>query len=126
MGRAVYTDKAPNPVGPYSQAVKAGGFVYCSGQLGLDPRTGQLAGPSSGEQAKQALENLKTVLEEAGSSLRAVVKTIIFVADLNDFKDINEVYAAYFEFDPPARSTVGVAKLPLGGKVEIEAVATLE
>ncbi|WP_019176794.1 RidA family protein [Methanomassiliicoccus luminyensis] len=125
MGRAVYTKEAPNPVGPYSQAVKAGGLVFCSGQLGLDPRTGKFAGESAGEQTKQALENIKAVLEEAGSSMMSVVKTIIFVTDMNDFKDVNEVYAAYFEFDPPARSTVGVAKLPLGGKVEIEAIATL-
>lgn len=126
MGRTVYTSKAPEPVGPYSQAVRSKGFVYASGQLGLDPRTGKLAGPSSGEQAKQALENLKAVLEEAGSSLRQVVKTTIFVVDLNDFREINEVYAAYFESDPPARSTVGVGKLPAGGRVEIEAVAALE
>lgn len=121
----MYTKEAPNPVGPYSQAVKAGGLVFCSGQLGLDPRTGKFAGESAGEQTKQALENIKAVLEEAGSSMMSVVKTIIFVTDMNDFKDVNEVYAAYFEFDPPARSTVGVAKLPLGGKVEIEAIATL-
>lgn len=125
MGRTVFTELAPRPVGPYSQAIVAGGFVHCSGQLGIDPSTGQLVGATSKEQSRQCLENLKVVLEAAGSSLAAVVKTTIFVTDLDDFKEVNEIYASFFGTEPPARSTVGVARLPLGAKVEIEAVAFL-
>ena len=117
---------APAPVGPYNQAVVIGNLVYTAGQIPLDPVSGQTVGTNAGEQARQVLKNLKAVLEAAGSSLAKVVKTTVFLKDLNDFNAMNEVYAKYFDAaTAPARSTIQVARLPKDSLVEIEAVATL-
>ncbi len=123
--RIVSTEKAPAAVGPYSQAVRVGEFVYTAGQLGLDPESGRLVGGGIEGQTRQALRNLQAVLEAAGSDLERVVKTTVFLQDINDFKAMNGVYAEFFGQNPPARSAVQVAALPLGGLVEIEAVAVL-
>jgi 2-iminobutanoate/2-iminopropanoate deaminase len=115
---------APAPVGPYNQAVIVGNLVYTAGQIPLDPVSGQMVGTNAGEQAQQVLKNLKAVLEAAGSSLPKVVKTTVFLKDLNDFNAMNEVYAKYFDAaTAPARSTIQVARLPKDSLVEIEAVA---
>lgn len=119
----VSTGKAPAAIGPYSQAISAGGFIFVSGQLGIDPETGSFAGPDAAAQAAQALRNLGAVLEAAGSSLERVVKTTIFLAEMEDFQRVNEVYASFFTGVKPARSTVQVARLPKDGRVEIEAIA---
>ncbi len=118
----VRSSGAPAPVGPYSQAVAAAGLVFVSGQLGVDPGSGTMAG-SVEEQADLALRNLKAVLEAGGSSLDRVVKTTVFLADMKDFTRVNGVYARYFSEPYPARAAFQVAGLPLGGLVEIEALA---
>lgn len=117
----INTNKAPQAIGPYAQAIKAGDFLFCSGQLGINPATGALEGDVI-TQAKQALENLKAIAESAGTSLEHAVKTTIFLADMNDFPKVNEVYASYFPHHKPARSTIAVTGLPKQGLVEIEAV----
>lgn len=122
----ISTDQAPAAVGPYSQAVRVGNFVYTAGQIPLDPATGQLVGKEIEAQTRQVMENLTRILEAAGSSLEKVVKTTIFVTDMNEFATINQTYGSFFSDDPPARSTVEVAALPLGAQIEIEAVAILE
>jgi len=119
----ITTDRAPAAVGPYSQAVIGGDFVFASGQLGLDPATGQLAGDDAESQIRQAIQNLEAVLIASGSDLSLVVKTTLFLANMDDFPGVNRVYAEYFSDDPPARATVEVARLPLGAVVEIEAIA---
>ena len=121
----VATDKAPGAVGPYSQAVQVGDFVYTAGQLGLIPGTTDFAGPDIESQTRQALQNLKAVLEAGGSCLEHVVKTTVFLQDMGEFARMNGIYAGFFTENPPARSAVQAAALPLGGRVEIEAVATL-
>ncbi|HEC23498.1 MAG TPA: RidA family protein [Chloroflexi bacterium] len=121
--RRVESEGAPAAVGPYSQAVRAGDLIFCAGQLGLDPATGQFASEDVQGQTRRALQNLSAVLEAAGSDLAHVVKTTVFLADMGDFKAMNEVYATFFGDVPPARSTVAVKELPLGGLVEIEAIA---
>ena len=121
---AVLSDKAPAPIGPYSQAAVAGGFLYTAGQLGLDA-TGAMVGTDAATQARQSLENLKAILEAGGSSLDRVIKTTVFLQDLNDFAAVNAVYGEYLGATKPARSTVQVARLPLDGLVEIEAIATV-
>ena len=121
----VRTDKAPSPVGPYSQAIICDRMVYCSGQVGLDPSTGKLVTTGTVDEAKQSLDNIDAVLEAAGSSMKKVVKVTIFMTDLDFFKDVNMVYAERFTEPFPARTTVGVARLPLGATIEIEVVATL-
>lgn len=118
----IHTDNAPKAVGPYVQAVKVGGMIYCSGQLGLNPADGTLA-EGVEAQAHQSLKNLGAVLKEAGSDYSKVVKTSIFLANIADFAVVNEVYQSYFEGDFPARSCVEVANLPKGGLVEIECIA---
>ena len=118
----IHTDKAPGAIGPYSQATRVGGTVFTSGQLGLDPATGKLA-QGVRAQAEQAMRNLGEILAAAGLGYGDIVKTVIFVQDLADFKTVNEVYASFFEGDYPARSCVQVAALPMGGRVEIECVA---
>ncbi|HYN89590.1 MAG TPA: RidA family protein [Ardenticatenaceae bacterium] len=121
----ISTENAPKAVGPYSQAVRVGHLVFTAGQLGINPATGKLDGDVS-TQTRQVLENLKAILQAAGTELRNVVKTTVFLANLDDFATMNQVYAEYFgENGPPARSTVQVARLPLGGLVEIEAVALI-
>ncbi len=119
----IIADNAPKAVGPYSLGIRVKDVIYTAGQVGLDAGTGKLVGDSIEEQTHQVLINLKSVLEAAGSGLDRVVKTIVFMADLADFQRMNAVYAEYFTEDPPARSTVQVAALPLGAQVEIECVA---
>lgn len=121
--KIIVTEKAPAPVGPYSQAVSIGGLVFLSGQIPLDPTTNQLIEGDVKAQAVRVLENLKAVLETAGASFESVVKTTIFLKNMNDFAAVNEVYAKYFSSQPPARSTVEVARLPKDVLVEIEAIA---
>jgi 2-iminobutanoate/2-iminopropanoate deaminase len=120
----VATDSAPAALGPYSQAIILDGMVFCSGQIGLDPASGQLAEGDVQAQTHRALQNLSAVLEAASSSLANVVKTTVFLTDMGNFTAMNEVYATYFSDEPPARSTVAVAELPKGAQVEIEAIAT--
>ncbi len=122
----VATQSAPAAVGPYSQAIRAGSFVYTAGQIPMAPETGRLVDGGVEAQTRQVLQNLAHVLEAAGSSLAQVVKTTIFTTDLADFATINQVYGSFFTVEPPARSTVQVAALPLGARVEIEAVAIVE
>jgi 2-iminobutanoate/2-iminopropanoate deaminase len=119
----VVTDQAPAAVGPYSQAVRIGDFIFTAGQLGLVPGTKELAGPDIETQTRQALENLQAVLEAAGSCLKHAVKNTVFLADMGEFARMNGVYAEFFAENPPARSAVQAAALPLGGRVEIESVA---
>ncbi len=121
----VETDKAPQAIGPYSQAIKANGFLFVSGQIPLDPETGQLIAVDAVAQTKQVMENLKAILEAEGLTMADVVKTTIYLSDLADFGRVNETYGSYFDADPPARATVAVAGLPKGAKVEIEAVAVV-
>ena len=124
MARAkVSTDSAPAAIGPYSQAIILDGVIYCSGQVGLDPASGQLVEGDVQAQAQRALQNLSAVLEAAGSSLANVVKTTVFLTNMGNFAAMNEVYATFFGDEPPARSTVAVAELPKGAQVEIEAIA---
>ncbi len=125
MKEVVHTPQAPQAIGPYSQAIVCNGWIFVSGQLGLDPTTGELVGPDVAAQTHQVLRNLKAILEAAGSGLERVVKTTIYLADMQDFKTVNAVYAEYFKEAPPARATVQVAALPRGGLVEIEAIAAL-
>ncbi|MEN8190496.1 MAG: RidA family protein [Thermodesulfobacteriota bacterium] len=121
----IQTDKAPAAVGPYSQAVRANGFLYTAGQIPLDPADGKLIEGSVSEQAERVLENLKAVLVAGGANLASVIKTTVFLQNMNDFAEMNGVYSNYFTDNPPARSTIEVAGLPLGAKVEIEAIALL-
>ncbi|MEN9979608.1 MAG: RidA family protein [candidate division WOR-3 bacterium] len=123
MKQSISSEKAPKPVGPYSPAVIAGEFVWTSGQLGIDPRTGELVPGGIEAETEQVLKNLAAVLEAAGSGLDRVVKTMIFITDMNQFARVNAVYARYFQEPYPARSTVQVSALPKGAMVEIEAVA---
>jgi 2-iminobutanoate/2-iminopropanoate deaminase len=121
----VNADGAPAAAGPYSHAVKSNGLVFCSGQVPIDPATGELIAGSIGDQTRRCLDNLAIVAAAAGASLEDAVRLGIFVIDMGVFKEVNEAYAAYFPSEPPARSTVGVAALPLGAQVEIEAVIAL-
>jgi 2-iminobutanoate/2-iminopropanoate deaminase len=121
----VATDRGPKAIGPYSQAVKANGFVFLSGQIALDPLTQQIIDGDVSKQTQRVLENLKGIVEAAGSSIQRVVKTTVFLADMNDFAAMNEVYARYFVAHPPARSTVEVARLPRDVRVEIDVIALL-
>lgn len=121
----VKTDTAPGAIGPYSQAIKAGGFVFVSGQIAIDPQTEVFLDGGVAEQTEQVLKNLSAVLEAAGSSLSQVVKTTVFLADMKEFAAMNEVYGRFFTGEPPARATVAAAGLPRDARVEIEAVALL-
>ena len=123
MKTSISTDRAPAAIGPYSQAVKAGGFVFCSGQIPLDPATGEVAAGGIEAQTRRVLENLSAVLAAAGTGLDRVVKTTVFLADMGEFAAMNAVYAGFFPADPPARAAVEVSALPRGVRVEIEAVA---
>ena len=118
------TDKAPAAIGPYSQGHKVGEFVFTSGQIPLNPKTGVLATEIK-EATKQSLDNVKAILEAGGTSMDNVIKTVVFVKNMDDFAAVNEVYATYFNENPPARSCVAVAKLPMDAVIEIEAIATL-
>jgi 2-iminobutanoate/2-iminopropanoate deaminase len=121
----INTDKAPAAIGPYSQAIKVGNMLFTSGQIPINPTTGELVEGNVKEAAKQCLENLKAILAEAGTSLENVVKTTVFLKDMNDFIAVNEVYGTYFNTKMPARSAVQVGKLPKDSMVEIEAIALI-
>ena len=123
MRDVIATDHGPKAIGPYSQAIRANGFVFVSGQIPLDPRTQQMVEGDIATQTERVLENLKGILEAAGSSLHHVVKTTVFLKSLGDFAAMNEVYARYFSAQPPARATVEVSALPKGARVEIEVIA---
>ena len=120
--KIINTENAPKAVGPYSQAMEHNGMIFCSGQVGIDPKKGQLV-KGIEKQTKQAVRNLENVLISAGLSLNNIIKTTIFLADINDYKKINEIYGSFFNKNKPARSTVQVAALPLNARVEIEAIA---
>ena len=123
--KVISTKKAPAAIGPYSQAIQVGNLVYTSGQIPIDPATGAFAEGGIKEQTRQSLTNVKAILEEAGLSLNHVVKTTVFMADMNDFADMNSVYAEFFTEPYPARSAVAVKTLPKGAMVEIEVVAAI-
>jgi len=125
MRQAVSSDQAPPAIGPYSQAIRSGAFLFLSGQIPLDPATGQLVGGDVAAQTRQVLDNLRAVLAAAGGSLDHVVRTTVYLADLGDFAAMNEVYGAYFTSPAPARATVQVARLPRDARVEIDAIAHL-
>lgn len=121
--RIIHTDNAPKAIGPYSQAIRTGDFVFCAGQIPLDPTTMKLVEGDITVQTRRVLTNLSNVLEAAGSSISRVLKTTVFLADLNDFQAMNAVYAEFFGDQPPARSTIQAGKLPASALVEIEAIA---
>lgn len=123
MKEIISTENAPGAIGPYSQAVKTGGMVFCSGQIPIDVATGEFVSNDVAHQTEQVLKNLSAVLEAAGTSLNNVVKTTVFLADMNDFTAMNEVYAKYFSENKPARATVQAAGLPRGARVEIDCIA---
>jgi 2-iminobutanoate/2-iminopropanoate deaminase len=125
MRDVVLTDRGPKPIGPYSQAIKANGFLFVSGQVALDPKTGEVVGTDVRQQTERVLENLKGIVEAAGSKLNHVVRTTVFLKNMNDFPAMNEVYARYFTLAPPARSTVEVARLPKDALVEIDLIAVI-
>ncbi len=116
---------APPAIGPYSHAVRAGGLLFCSGQIPLDPATGELVGASAAEQARRCLENLQLVCAGAGTGLERAVRVTVYMTDLGAFAEVNEVYGSFFTHEPPARVTVGVAQLPKGAYVEIDAIVSL-
>jgi 2-iminobutanoate/2-iminopropanoate deaminase len=116
---------APKPAGPYSHAVRSGGLLFCSGQVPTDPATGSLVEGSIGDQARQCLDNLATVCAQAGVTLSDAVRMSVYVTDISTFAQVNEAYGTYFESDPPARTTIGVAALPGGAQIEMDAVVAL-
>jgi 2-iminobutanoate/2-iminopropanoate deaminase len=123
MAKVVATEQAPAAIGPYSQAVQAGPFLFTAGQIAIDPSTGKMTQGDTAAQARHVMENLRAVLAAADLSFANVVKTTIFLADMNQFSTVNQVYGEYFASDPPARSTVQVARLPLDAALEIEMIA---
>jgi 2-iminobutanoate/2-iminopropanoate deaminase len=125
MKDVVLTEKGPKPIGPYSQAIKSGGFLFASGQVALDPGSNEFLAGDIRQQTERVLENVKAILEAGGANLHHVVKTTVFLKDMNDFAAMNEVYGKYFTSAPPARSTVQVARLPKDALVEIEVIASL-
>ncbi len=122
----VTAPKAPEAIGPYVHAMKAGGLLFCSGQVPLDPTTGEITGVTAGEQTGRCLENLAAVCDAAGASLGSAVKMTIYLTDMATFAEVNEVYGSFFETDPPARVAIGVAALPRGARVEIDAIVALD
>ena len=126
MKKVIHSDQAPRAIGPYSQAVRAGNFLFTSGQIPMDPVSGKLVQGGIKEQARQVMKNLKAVLEAAGTDFSKVVKSTVFLDDLENFAQFNEIYGEYFSEDRPARSTFQVAGLPLGAKIEIEMIALIE
>lgn len=123
--KIIHTNNAPNPIGPYSQANQVGNLLFTAGQLGLDPKTNDLVRGGIEAETHQALTNIKHILEEAGSSMERVVKTTVYLRDMNDFPVMNKIYAEYFTKDFPARTTVQVAVLPKNAAIEIEAIAVI-
>jgi 2-iminobutanoate/2-iminopropanoate deaminase len=121
--KVIQTDKAPKAIGPYSQAIRAGNLLFLSGQIPIDPKTGELIGEDIRQQTQRALENIKGLLESQGLGMGDVIKVTIFLRDMGNFNQVNEVYATYFSSSPPARSTVEVARLPRNAEIEIEAIA---
>jgi 2-iminobutanoate/2-iminopropanoate deaminase len=121
--QVISTPSAPKAIGPYSQAIRAAGLLYLSGQVPLDPATGQMVEGDIAKQTERVLDNLKAVLEAAGSSLERAVKTTVYLKDMNDFPAMNEVYKRYFQDDPPARSTIEAARLPRDARIEMDLVA---
>jgi len=126
MRKVISTERAPGAVGPYSQAIVAGGFVWCSGQIPLDPSTGQLVQGEIEEETRQVLNNLRAVLDAAGSNMDRVVRATVYLADLNDFERVNAVYAESFGEQPPARVCIEACGLPKGARVEIDAIAEVD
>lgn len=125
MKEIISTENAPGAIGPYSQAIKANGMLFCSGQIPIDPATGEFVEGGVAEQTEQVFKNMIAVLEAAGSNLEGVVKTTVFLADMNDFGAMNEIYARYFDANKPARATVQAARLPRDARVEIECIAVV-
>ena len=123
MKKVIHTDEAPNAVGPYSQAIHAGDLIFTSGQVALDPKTGKMVAGGIKEQARQVLENLKAILEAAGTDLSKVLKATVYLDDISTFAQVNEIYAEYFPEEQPARSAFQVGALPLGALIEIEMIA---
>lgn len=125
MKEIISTDKAPKAIGPYSQAVKVGNFLFISGQIPIDPLTGKIIEGDIREQTKRVLENIKGILESVGGSLENIVKTTVFLKNMDEFSSMNEVYSSYFSKNPPVRSTIEVSRLPRDVSIEIEAIAVL-
>jgi 2-iminobutanoate/2-iminopropanoate deaminase len=125
MNDVILTARGPKPIGPYSQAIKSNGLLFVSGQIALDPKSGEFVGVDVRQQTERVFENLKVILEAAGTSFHHVVKTTVFLKDMNDFAAMNEVYARYFNAAPPARSTIQAARLPKDALVEIEVIASI-
>jgi 2-iminobutanoate/2-iminopropanoate deaminase len=127
MKEIIRTDKAPAALGPYSQAIRIEptALIYCSGQIALNPKTGEIVGKTSAEQCKQVMDNIAALLKEAGVDLSHVIKTTIFLTDMRDFGPVNEMYSTYFDVNPPARSTIEVSRLPKDVKIEIEVIAAV-
>lgn len=123
--KVISTEAAPAAIGPYSQAVASGGLVFCSGQVGFEPSTGELVSGSVADETTRCMKNLAAVLEAADSSLDRILKATIYLTDIDDFAEVNEAYGRFFESDPPARATVGIAALPKGARVEVECVAAV-
>ena len=126
MKKIILTNEAPAAIGPYSQAVRSGTFLFCSGQIPLDPKSGQIVSGDIDAQTRRVLNNIAAVLRAEGASFEDVVKATIFLTDLDDFQTVNEIYGSYFKNAPPARSTVQVAALPKGAKIEIEIIAVVK
>jgi 2-iminobutanoate/2-iminopropanoate deaminase len=124
--KVIYTQNAPEAVGPYSQAIRDGDLLFCSGQVALDPSSGELLGSSVADQTQRAMDNLGEILKAAGADFSNIVKVTAYLMDMNDFVEFNETYAGYFSSNPPARATVQVAGLPKGARVEVECIARLE
>jgi 2-iminobutanoate/2-iminopropanoate deaminase len=126
MKKIISTSEAPAAIGPYSQAVRSGNFLFCSGQIPLDPKSGQIVAGDIAAQTRRVLDNVGAVLKAEGLTFENIVKTTIFLTDLGDFQTVNEIYGSYFKQQPPARSTVQVSALPKGAKVEIEVIAVAD
>lgn len=126
MKEIVTTDRAPRAIGPYSQAVRSGKLLFASGQIPIDPATGEFVAGGITEQTEQVMRNVSAILEAAGAGLQQVVKTTVFLADMDDFTEMNKVYGRFFAENPPARATVQAARLPRDARVEIEAIAILD
>jgi 2-iminobutanoate/2-iminopropanoate deaminase len=126
MKKIISTSEAPAAIGPYSQAVRSGNFLFCSGQIPLDPKSGQIVSGDIATQTRRVLDNVEAVLKAEGLTFENIVKTTIFLTDLGDFQTVNEIYGSYFKQQPPARSTVQVSALPKGAKVEIEVIAVAD
>jgi len=126
MKKIISTNEAPSAIGPYSQAVRSGSFLFCSGQIPLDPKSGQIVPGDINAQTRRVLDNIAAILRAEGLNFDSVIKTTIFLTDLGNFQTVNEIYGSYFKQNPPARSTVQVSALPKGANVEIEVIARVE